>query len=101
MASKLLNFVSALALATLCAAAVDQQTFDNMVYSAHFSADAYPMPNCSYPEGTTRLQVYTTGAKGFLAVDGQRKWIIVRYIHPLCQADAVLTRYLALLPRDL
>lgn len=74
----MLVFTFALALATVCSAAVDQQTFDNMVYSAHFAADAYPMPNCSYPEGTKRLQVYATGAKGFLAVDGLRKWIVVR-----------------------
>ncbi|KAH8910045.1 alpha/beta-hydrolase [Coniochaeta sp. PMI_546] len=79
MATKMLAFAFTLALATVCLAAVDQQTFDNMVYSAHFSADAYPMPNCSYPEGTKRLQVYTTGAKGFLAVDGQRKWIILSF----------------------
>ncbi|KAB5558243.1 Alpha/Beta hydrolase protein [Coniochaeta sp. 2T2.1] len=77
MASKMVSFVLALALAAICSAAVDQQTFDDMEYSAHFSADAYPMPNCSYPEGTKRLQVYPTGAKGFLAVDGQRRWIIV------------------------
>ncbi|KAJ9155802.1 Alpha/beta-hydrolase [Coniochaeta hoffmannii] len=79
MASKLLSFVFALTLAAICAAAVDQETFDDMVYSAHFSADAYPMPNCSYPEGTKRLQVYATGAKGFLAVDGLRKWIILSF----------------------
>ncbi|OIW33823.1 alpha/beta-hydrolase [Coniochaeta ligniaria NRRL 30616] len=79
MTAKMFSVVFALALAALCSAAVDQQTFDNMVYSAHFSADAYPMPNCSYPEGTKRLQVYTTGAKGFLAVDGQRKWIILSF----------------------
>ena len=77
MASKMVGFMFALALAAICSAAVDQQTFDDMEYSARFSADAYPMPNCSYPEGTKRLQVYTTGAKGFLAVDGQRKWIVV------------------------
>lgn len=74
----MLGLTFALALAAVCSAAVDQQTFDNMVYSAHFAADAYPMPNCSYPEGTKKLQVYMTGAKGFLAVDGLRKWIVVR-----------------------
>ncbi len=101
MASKLLSFVFALTLAAICAAAVDQEIFDDMVYSAHFSADAYPMPNCSYPEGTKRLQVYATGAKGFLAVDGLRKWIIVCSIHPSYQADYVLTGYLALLSRHM
>jgi hypothetical protein len=77
MAFRILGFVFGLALAAVCSAAVDQRTFDDMEYSAHFSADAYPMPNCSYPEGTKRLQVYMSGAKGFLAVDGQRKWIVV------------------------
>lgn len=71
-----------LALAAMCSALIDQHTFDDMLYCAHFSADAYPMPNCSYPEGTKRLQVYMSGAKGFLAVDVQRKWIIVRLIQP-------------------
>ncbi len=90
MAAKVLGFAFALALATICSAAVDQQTFDNMVYSAHFSADAYPMPNCSYPEGTRRLQVYTTGAKGFLAVDEQRRWIIVRTLDEIFSCRAYL-----------
>jgi hypothetical protein len=77
MALRILRIVFGLTLAAICSAVVDQRTFDDMEYCAHFSADAYPMPNCSYPEGTKRLQVYASGAKGFLAVDGQRKWIIV------------------------
>lgn len=84
MAFRSLALVLVLGLAAICWAAVDQQTYDSMLYNAHFSADAYAMPNCSYPEGTKRLQVYTTGAKGFLAVDGQRKWIIVCTTYRLC-----------------
>lgn len=78
MASSIIWFTFWLVLASWSSALIDQQTFDDMEYCAHLSSDAYAMSTCDdYPEGTQKLQTYTAGAKGYLSVDAQRKWIIV------------------------
>jgi hypothetical protein len=70
-----LGFVSSLP--TFSNAALDAATYDEMKYLAHHASDAHAMETCQSPEGMAKLQTWTTGAKGYLALDGQRKWIIV------------------------
>ncbi|KAF4636635.1 hypothetical protein G7Y89_g1443 [Cudoniella acicularis] len=66
-------------LPSLTKAVLDGVTYDEMRYLAHHASDAYSMENCTNPEGTVKLQVWTTGAKGYLTLDGQRKWIIMSF----------------------
>ncbi|KAF1811894.1 alpha/beta-hydrolase [Eremomyces bilateralis CBS 781.70] len=73
----LFSFVVAL-FVTSAFAQLDQQTYDEMAYLAKHASAAYK-EDCRSPVGTTKLAQYENGAKGYIAVDQQRKWIIVAF----------------------